>query len=481
MVRKGLADLSTFVLANQREAANLGYAYPAQFSDHVFEGADGERIAATVGLQEGGGRPGLIVVHGLFSSRRFDYVRQIAVRAYYEWGFNVLALDLRSFGLTNLTSAAPTTVGWKEGEDIIAAGRYLKELGATTVGALGISLGAPRSSAPATRRAPPRRWTGASSRSPRPRTRGQWQSASRCGFPAPIRPTCSTSRSGRCSSPVSGRRGWEGIEDFVDPVERVSAPFYGVEPDELWSRAAAEEHIARGQGAGTRPAPRGRRRHPGRPRAGCWPTPRRTTELVRVWILPGGGHGAIDAVDRVWFYAVVRGFFERWAGYGSGDGAGDESRGPLAVQADLLRARGNGRGERHPQKTALDRARGRGRSALATVAREPGGGRDLGAGLRGGAAGVSADGPDDPEPPPDGQVGRRARLRRLRARLDPDPRGDRARQDGDPREGLQAPPGLGGRDRGRGVRAHGARDAHARHRLAAQRPVLLRTTSGSAS
>ena len=40
-----------------------------------------------------------------------DYVRQIAVRAYYDWGFNVVALDLRSFGLTNLTSQAPTTVG----------------------------------------------------------------------------------------------------------------------------------------------------------------------------------------------------------------------------------------------------------------------------------------------------------------------------------------------------------------------------------
>ena len=50
MVRKGLADISTFVLAQQREAANLGYAYPAQFSDHVFEGADGER-------DRGHGRP----------------------------------------------------------------------------------------------------------------------------------------------------------------------------------------------------------------------------------------------------------------------------------------------------------------------------------------------------------------------------------------------------------------------------------------
>ena len=89
-------------------------------------------------------RPGLIVVHGLFTSSRFDYVRQIAVRAYYEWGFNVAAIDLRSFGMTELTSTAPSTAGWKEGEDLLALARYLKELGATSVGLLGISLGAAR-------------------------------------------------------------------------------------------------------------------------------------------------------------------------------------------------------------------------------------------------------------------------------------------------------------------------------------------------
>ena len=57
MVRKGLADISSFVLAQQREAANLGYAYPAQL-DHVLEGGDGEHIAATVGLQ--GARAGRV-------------------------------------------------------------------------------------------------------------------------------------------------------------------------------------------------------------------------------------------------------------------------------------------------------------------------------------------------------------------------------------------------------------------------------------
>ena len=116
MVRKGLADISSFVLAQQREAANLGYAYPAEFSDHVLQGADDEHIAATVGIRgsrkaRADRRPRPVL------SRRFDYVRQIAVHAYYEWGFNVLALDFRSFGLTNLTSQAPTTVGWKEGEE----------------------------------------------------------------------------------------------------------------------------------------------------------------------------------------------------------------------------------------------------------------------------------------------------------------------------------------------------------------------------
>src|SRR6266550_1369855 len=124
----------------EHEGAVLGYRYPGQFKDHIVEGADGERIAASIALQEAA-RPSLIVVHGLFTSSRFDYVRQIAVRAFYEWGFNVAALDLRSFGMTELTSPAPSTAGWKEGLDILALARYMKELGGTSVGALGVSLG----------------------------------------------------------------------------------------------------------------------------------------------------------------------------------------------------------------------------------------------------------------------------------------------------------------------------------------------------
>ncbi len=314
MARKGFADLSTFVLANQREAANLGYAYPARFSDHVFVGADGERIAATVGLQETEGRPGLIVAHGLFSSRRFDYVRQIAVRAHYEWGFNVLALDLRSFGLTNLTSQAPTAVGWKEGEDVVAAGTYLKQLGASSVGALGISLGgsavlgachvegAERAldggilaiSPPAD----PERMARRLSVRP-PRTDPSYVLS--LGFWAMLR-----SRIRQAD--------WEAIENFVDPVERISAPYYGVDADELWHRAAARHHIAAARVPVLILHPEDDQIVPVE-HARMLDEAARDQELVRVWTLPGGGHGAIDAVDRAWFYAVLRGFFERWATY----------------------------------------------------------------------------------------------------------------------------------------------------------------------
>ncbi|OLE37865.1 MAG: hypothetical protein AUG48_03380 [Actinobacteria bacterium 13_1_20CM_3_68_9] len=305
MVRKALADISSFVLAQQRETANLEYAYPAQFSDHVFEGADGEHIAGTVGLQAAPGRPGLIVVHGLFSSRRFDYVRQIAVTAYYEWGFNVLALDLRSFGLTNLTSQAPTTVGWKEGEDVVAAGRYLKQLGATTVGAIGISLGGSAVlgachaegaedvleggilavSPPADVRAMARRL---SQRLPRSHpayaiNRGFWA---------------------MLTSRIREAR-WEGIEDFMDPLELVSAPYYGVDPEELWRRASAKERIAAARVPVLVLHPEDDQVIPVE-HARVLDEAAKDNELVRVWVLPGGGHGAIDAVDREWFYARTR-------------------------------------------------------------------------------------------------------------------------------------------------------------------------------
>jgi predicted alpha/beta-fold hydrolase len=313
-LRKGLADLSTFVLSQQAEVTGLGYAYPSQFSGHVFEGADGERIAATIGLH-GEPRPGLIVVHGLFSSSRFDYVRQIAVRAYYEWGFNVAAIDLRSFGVTELTTSAPSTAGWKEGEDIIALARYMKDLGATSVGALGISLGGssvlgashPEGAEQALDGgilavSPPAEPRAVAERLSRRLPRRHPAYALNYGFHAML-----TSR-------VRSARWPDDVATMPDALAALAPPYYGISAEEIWARASARNHIA------------GARvpvlvLHPSDDKiikveeAAKIEQAAAGNDLVRVWIVGAGSHGALDAMDSTWTYAVYRRFFERWADY----------------------------------------------------------------------------------------------------------------------------------------------------------------------
>lgn len=313
-LRKGFADISTFVLSQLRETSGLGYSYPAQFTDHVFEGADGERIAATIAMHDEP-RPALIVVHGLFTSRRFDYVRQIAIEAFYGWGFDVAAVDLRSFGLTNYTSSAPTSAGWKEGEDVIWLGRYLKDLGATSVGAIGISLGGctvlnashPEGAEEALDGgvlavSPPARPRDVAERLSRkvPRTHPAY--ALNYAFHAML-----TSR-------VRGG-GWPAeIATLLDPIEQLSAPYYELSADELWERATPINHIARARVPVLVLHPEDdvivkvdEARALAAAAAG--------NDLVRVWILPAGKHGILDAIDHDWTYAVYRAFFERWADY----------------------------------------------------------------------------------------------------------------------------------------------------------------------
>ena len=101
----GLADISNFVVAQHREGAVIGYRYPGQFKDHIVEGADGERIAASIALQEAA-RPGLIVVHGIFTSSRFDYVRR-SPSAPTTSGASTSRCSTSAAGMTELTRRLP--------------------------------------------------------------------------------------------------------------------------------------------------------------------------------------------------------------------------------------------------------------------------------------------------------------------------------------------------------------------------------------
>ncbi len=324
-LRFGMRDISNFVLAQSREGAVLGYKYPSQFGDHIFEGADGERIAATIALQEAA-RPGLIVVHGLFTTSRFDYVRRIAVRAFYEWGFNVAVLDLRSFGLTEITSSAPSSAGWKEGLDLIALGRYMKELGSTSVGALGISLGGssvlnasdPEGAAQALDGgllavSPPAEpeevWGRLSQPVPRSHPRYPIHKAFKAALSSRVR---------------SGRWPREA-EDMPKVLDAISAPYYGVSAEEIWRNASGTRHI----GAAKVPL---LVIHPDDDpiinveEAEKLAIAADGNANVRVWTVPHGNHGLLEAADPVWTNTVYRDFFERWAVYAE--------RGPVADRAN---------------------------------------------------------------------------------------------------------------------------------------------------
>jgi predicted alpha/beta-fold hydrolase len=312
-LRKGLADLSMFILSQKRQTVNLGYSYPRQFEYHYFEGADGERIAASVAVHEEP-RPGLIVVHGLVSSRLFDYVREIAVRAYYDWGFNVLVPDLRSFGLTEMLTWAPGTGGWKEGEDIICAARYLRSLGATSVGALGISLGSS---------------SVMNASHPEGAELLDGGILAICG-PGDVRaaveyidrkvppghPFYSVSKMFDALLVSKVRNlGWPSeVADFGTLIEHVVAPRYGLTPDEIMWRSSAKNHVGNTRvpllilhAQDDEVIPVAHAHELEQAAAG--------NDNVRVWIVPGGGHAAFDAIDKRWTYAVYRTFFERLARY----------------------------------------------------------------------------------------------------------------------------------------------------------------------
>jgi predicted alpha/beta-fold hydrolase len=313
-LRRGLADMSNFVVAQHREGAVIGYRYPGQFKDHIVEGADGERIAASIAVQEAP-RPGLIVVHGLFTSSRFDYVRQIAVRAFYEWGFSVAALDLRSFGMTELTSPAPSTAGWKEGLDILSLAAYMKELGSTSVGALGISLGGSSvlnaCDQEATARdldggilavsppaVPKEAWARLAEDVPRDHPRYLLHRAFQAALVSRVR---------------SGRWPPEA-EDMNRVMEYVSAPYYGVGADQIWTHARGVDHVPNAK------VPLLILHPEDDPivkveQARTLAMAAEANDLVRVWILPTGSHGLLEAADPTWTHAVYRTFFERWAKY----------------------------------------------------------------------------------------------------------------------------------------------------------------------
>jgi dienelactone hydrolase len=119
-------------------------AWPAAFSQVLLHSGDGAPLFGMLALHSGH-HPGVVVAHGFNTHGYASVIRWAAVL--YARGYNVLAADQRDFYFENQAGYGNPnwlqTFGWKESEDVLAAGQYLKsQPGVYTVGVVGFSEGA---------------------------------------------------------------------------------------------------------------------------------------------------------------------------------------------------------------------------------------------------------------------------------------------------------------------------------------------------
>jgi dienelactone hydrolase len=119
-------------------------AWPAGFTQVLFTSGDGAPLFGMLALHPGQ-HPGIVVVHGFNTHGYASVIRWAAML--YARGYDVLAADQRDFFFESQAGYGyPNwlqTFGWRESEDVYAAGRYLdSQPGVTAVGAMGFSEGA---------------------------------------------------------------------------------------------------------------------------------------------------------------------------------------------------------------------------------------------------------------------------------------------------------------------------------------------------
>lgn len=119
-------------------------AWPAVFRPVVITSADGTRLTGELALLPGT-RPAVLVVHGFNTHGSQSVIRWAAMLA--ADGFDVLAADQRDYSNEYSDGYGypghPQSFGWKESEDVLAAGRYLAHRpGVRSVGVVGFSEGA---------------------------------------------------------------------------------------------------------------------------------------------------------------------------------------------------------------------------------------------------------------------------------------------------------------------------------------------------
>jgi dienelactone hydrolase len=117
--------------------------WPPWFKPVLFHSGDGAPLLGELALHAGDA-PGVVVVHGFNTHGYASVIRWAAML--YANGYNVLAADQRDFSFEHAAGFGypnwQQTFGWKESEDVVAAGRYLAaQRGTKDIGLVGFSEG----------------------------------------------------------------------------------------------------------------------------------------------------------------------------------------------------------------------------------------------------------------------------------------------------------------------------------------------------
>jgi len=319
------------LLGNFRAASGRLYPYPREFEKVTFSSFDGAPLSAVVGVHhDGRARPGLVISHGYMGSKNDHYIISTALNVYASWGFNVIAIDLRDFGRSQGLAFNPTSFGWKEGEDLLAAAKYLGEMpGVTTVGITGFSLGAVSTMRAAymAREFPyltggAIAWNGASDGHRLVSHLDQKPGITDDFYPFYLgfRMTHWLHRRDmkrHVDDPEVRRFLDEPFSDynFASFLERVSAPHYGITMEEFRKNVSSKEYLA---DAGVPLLIVHSLDDPVIPAS-------EMDDLIEiaeqnpniaVWMMPSGMHCAYPYFDGKWFDSVRRGFFGYWAEWG---------------------------------------------------------------------------------------------------------------------------------------------------------------------
>ena len=320
-------SIMPFLNAKRATSAVL-LPYPEEFEDVKFESFDGTPLAAVVGIhKDGKRRPGLVISHGLMSCKNDPQIQELFLTAYAGWGFNVLAIDLRNFGKSQSLSHTPSTAGWKEGEDLLAATKYLGEMPeVTSVGITGFSMGAGSTMRAAySAKEYPYLTGGAIAWNGYSDARRQLDYIdTKPPVTHPFYPAywsfvgAQKLRKDDMKNYVDDPETRAFLDrpfkefDFQNYVEKIAAPHYGVTADEVFSNASSKEYLADIDvplliihAADDPIVPPSEMDDLMEPADG--------NPNVNVWMLWTGNHCAFRWYDRNWFETVTRDFFTYWA------------------------------------------------------------------------------------------------------------------------------------------------------------------------